>query len=403
MHEVDALVVGGGPAGATAAALLARAGWRVLLVEKQRFPRRKVCGEFISETSWPLLQELGLGSCLRARAGPRVRRVAVFVGEREVAATVASNAANPGGRAIGRDLLDTALLDQAQALGASVLQRWTLAGFEDDGDHYTCRLKRLRGDETLACRARLIIAAHGSWQPGVLPTQRFPRAAQDADLFGFKAHFGASALSPDLMPLFAFPGGYGGMVHSDGGRLSISCCVRRDRLQRCRNEFPALPAGEAVQAHIERHCAGVRRALAQAPRLGGWLAAGPLRTGIRGFGDGGVFAVGNAAAEAHPIIAEGISMAIQGAGMLCVRLLVADARHVDRGELASLRQAYEADWRRQFSTRLHFSAALAHLFMAPGTARMASAVVDRAPALLTLGSRWSGKARALPLAPPAPH
>jgi 2-polyprenyl-6-methoxyphenol hydroxylase-like FAD-dependent oxidoreductase len=113
--------------------------------------------------------------------------------------------------------------------------------------------------------------------------------------------------------------------------------------------------------------------------------------------------VGNAAAEAHPIIAEGISMAIQGAGMLCARLLAADARYVDRDELAALRVAYEADWRRQFSARLHFSAALAHLFMAPNTARMASAVVDRAPSLLTLGSRWSGKARALPMASPAPH
>src|SRR6476619_5370237 len=163
MHDVDALVVGGGPAGAAAAALLARGGWRVLLVEKQRFPRRKVCGEFISETSWPLLQELGLDSCLRAQAGPRVRRVAVFVGEREVAATVSSRAPNHGGRAIGRELLDTALINPAQALGATVLRRWTLSGIEDAGDDYAWRLSRVRGEETMACRARLLIAAHGSW------------------------------------------------------------------------------------------------------------------------------------------------------------------------------------------------------------------------------------------------
>ena len=50
----DAIVVGGGPAGATSAILLAQAGWRVAVVEKARFPRRKVCGEFISGTTWPL-------------------------------------------------------------------------------------------------------------------------------------------------------------------------------------------------------------------------------------------------------------------------------------------------------------------------------------------------------------
>ena len=54
--DYDAIVVGGGPSGATAAALLAKAGWRVAVVEKAPFPRRKVCGEFISETTWPLLR-----------------------------------------------------------------------------------------------------------------------------------------------------------------------------------------------------------------------------------------------------------------------------------------------------------------------------------------------------------
>jgi len=51
----DALVIGGGPSGATAALLLARAGWNVVLAEKTAYPRPKVCGEFISATSLPLL------------------------------------------------------------------------------------------------------------------------------------------------------------------------------------------------------------------------------------------------------------------------------------------------------------------------------------------------------------
>ena len=65
----DAIIVGGGPAGATSAVLLAEAGWRVAVVEKAPFPRRKVCGEFISETTWPLLQQLGVaGPLLKSRA-----------------------------------------------------------------------------------------------------------------------------------------------------------------------------------------------------------------------------------------------------------------------------------------------------------------------------------------------
>src|SRR6185369_17271142 len=56
----DALVLGGGPSGATAALLLARAGWSVAVIEKSVFPRRKVCGEYVSGTSLPLFRDLGI-------------------------------------------------------------------------------------------------------------------------------------------------------------------------------------------------------------------------------------------------------------------------------------------------------------------------------------------------------
>ena len=62
--RLDAVIVGAGPAGASAAILLARAGWSVALVEKTPFPRRKVCGECISAGSFPLLEALGLGPAI---------------------------------------------------------------------------------------------------------------------------------------------------------------------------------------------------------------------------------------------------------------------------------------------------------------------------------------------------
>src|ERR1700761_256473 len=81
----DAAVIGAGPAGSTAARLLAAAGWRVALVEKSVFPRRKVCGEFLSATNLPLLRD-ALGDGFEAAAGPPVKRVALYAGAHQIIA-----------------------------------------------------------------------------------------------------------------------------------------------------------------------------------------------------------------------------------------------------------------------------------------------------------------------------
>ncbi len=396
--DYDAIVVGGGPAGATAAALLAQAGWRIALIEKTPFPRRKVCGEFISGSSWPLLRQLGIANLLLDFAGPIVRRVGLYADDAMISAEISApvGPADEGGRALGREHLDTLLLRRAAELGANVWQPWTLSKFAAIGDVYTCTIVDKGRGQTRELRSRLVIAAHGSWEPGAMPTQALRHPLRASDLFGFKAHFTNSALPMDLMPLIAFPGGYGGMVHTDGNRVSLSCCIRRDQLARCRQRLPHAMAGPAVLAYIEASCRGVKETLSAATLDGVWLSAGPLRTGMRTFGSDGVFAIGNAAAEAHPIVAEGISMAVQSACLLCDQLIAHEdaLRHTDLPSvtLTAIRDAYAATWRSNFSRRLHIAALFAHLFTRPVCTRIAAGMLERFPQLLTRGTRLSGKA-----------
>jgi len=410
-NRFDAAVVGAGPAGAATATLLARAGWSVALIERQAFPRRKVCGECIAASNLALLDSLGIGARMEARAGAELRRVALMRGnETIVAALPAGEGAHRWGRAIGREHLDTWLADAAQAAGATRLQPCALESIAGRPGDFRLQVRPLVGASVAAeLSAAVVVAAHGSWEP--LPSEREARrdARAGSDLFAFKANFRAAAIAPDLLPVLSFPGGYGGMVVADDGIATLAGCIRDDRLQALRAARPGARAGDVFEAMLRRECRGVALALEDATREGPWLASGPLRPGVRlgkrrGAGrdtvDDGFFRIGNAAGEAHPIVGEGISMALQSAFVLAALIggeragLVgaATAQEAQRQALA----AYQAIWRRRFARRLRVAAAFAHVAMRPALARVAWPLARRWPGVLTLGARLSDKTRCAP-------
>jgi flavin-dependent dehydrogenase len=394
-ENYQAMIVGGGPAGSTAALMLARAGWSVALIEKTGFPRRKVCGEFVSATALPLLHELGVAESFLNLAGPEVTQVGLLVNDSTLMSKMprAGTCGGGWGRALGREHLDTLLLRHAAEAGATVWQPWTAAALDREEEHYACRIvaKDKQGSRTL--RSRVVIMAHGSWDPGSLPTQGVRHPRRPSDLFAFKAHFLNAHLAAGLMPLIAFPGGYGGMVHTDGDRLSLSCCIRREHLDRCRQAWPQAGAAEAVFEHIRSSCRGVREALAAARLDGAWLSVGPIRPVMRSREMNGIFLIGNAAGEAHPIIAEGITMAMHSARLLC-DLLISRQQQVWAGrELQTVARAYAAGWRKNFSSRLYAGSLFANLAMTTTGAAAAAAALARFPAMLTIGARWSGKVK----------
>lgn len=395
--DFDAIIVGAGPAGSSAAILLAQAGWSVALVEKQRFPRRKVCGECLAASNLPLLAALGVGPAFAASAGPELRRVALMSGERTVVADLPAtpHPQYPWGRALGRETLDTLLLERARQAGAHVLQPWSARAIEGVAGDWRCAVEALDTREAVSLRAPVAIAAHGSWEALPLDRQHRRQARRASDLLAFKANFRDTSLDEGLLPVLSFAGGYGGMVVADGGLTTIACCIRRDRLVACRQLWPALRAGDAIEALLRRDCRGVRRALQGASREGRWLAAGALDPGVRLRADDPLFRIGNAAGEAHPIIGEGMSMALQSAWLLCAQLL-ADKRYDQLSDPAwqdDVARRYAAAWRSQFGRRLHLAAVFAHLAMRPGSAALLMELAGNWPGLLTLGARWGDKTR----------
>ena len=118
-----------------------------------------------------------------------MRRVAIFAGSE----TVMSDMPRLGddihgwGHALGREHLDTMLVDRAAAMGARVFQPYTATEIRSCGDSYECVIT---AGDTRTLSARVVVGAHGSWDHNGLRTQPTRRPAGPSDLFGFKARFG---------------------------------------------------------------------------------------------------------------------------------------------------------------------------------------------------------------------
>jgi 2-polyprenyl-6-methoxyphenol hydroxylase-like FAD-dependent oxidoreductase len=398
--DFDAIIIGAGPAGSTAAILLARCGWRVALIEKHEFPRRKVCGECIAASNLPLLDALGIGGALQALAGPPLRHIAVMRGKRTIQAAFPAYAhpVHRWGVALSREYLDTLLLEQARRRGVSLFQPWVARQLEGAPGSFACHVFKVHAPENAVLQAPVVIDAHGSWEPApiVSGTDSLLRPPHlPSDLFAFKANFAQAGLEPCLLPVLSFAGGYGGMVMGGGGIVTLAFCMRRDVLMRCREMVPGQHAADAAVAYVADACDGVRAMLSGAQRQGAWLSAGPIRPGLRLHTAGGrqAYLIGNAAGEAHPIIGEGMSMAIQSAWLLAERLAPYRKQLADRTWHAALRASYADGWQRYFLPRMRLAALCAHVAMRPVLAASALSALACWPPLLTHAARWSGKIR----------
>ena len=344
MRRCEFLVVGGGPAGATAAILLARAGRSVLVLEKAAFPRRKVCGEFIAPAGVALIRRLGVD----APFGPEIRRIALWTKDARRNAPMP----RPYPRSLEREVLDALLLARAASCGAEVLQPCSARALTRTGKGFICRTSH--GEEI---EADTVIAAHGSWEPGAIRTQPPHLRPAPDDLLAFKAHLAGITFPSSTIALMPFDGGYAGLLERGGGQLTFACCIRREVLQRIR--IPGIAAGESVYRHVMRQDSDAA-----------WLGAGPLRPGRRPPVQEGIYVVGNAAGEAHPVVGEGISMAMHSA-VLLARLLL-QGKNVGK--------AYARQWQRQFALQLWLSARFAG----------ALPLARRLPLLLTAAAHANG-------------
>ncbi|WP_116127893.1 NAD(P)/FAD-dependent oxidoreductase [Lewinella sp. IMCC34183] len=161
--DCDVLVVGAGPGGAATATYLARAGWRVTLIDAATFPRDKVCGDFVGPVALDELNRLGLTGTAGFPRTNVVTRAAFHLNGKELLRRDLPGGAEglpPYGRVIPRLLLDDWILRGAVNAGAGLVENCRFLSYATDDDGVTV-MTRYRGEER-RFRTRLLVAADGS-------------------------------------------------------------------------------------------------------------------------------------------------------------------------------------------------------------------------------------------------
>jgi flavin-dependent dehydrogenase len=392
LNSVDAVIIGGGPAGATAALLLAKAGWSVTLLEKASFPRRKVCGEYLSPTNYDLLNQLGVLDQLLSQAGPEVSKIELLWKSSSIIAGMPypHNGSGRWGRALRREVLDTLLLNYASKAGVTVCQPFSATATQQVGNCFISKAHCKQSGETLLIQSSIVVAAHGSWGVGTLPTQLDRRSKKGSDLLGFKIYVENAQLPSDVMNMIVVPGAYAGMVNCDQGLVSLSCCIRRDYLDKIRQGGSGEKAGPLLYKHIVDSCPALDPVLRDARPIGEWLAAGPIRPGIRRPYNNGFFLIGNAAGEAHPTIADGISMAMQSAWLLVNALARTQPSLLGPTRLNEIGAEFTHRWLKAFRFRIRAAEFFARMCMLRKTHRIFLPLIRTFPGTLTLGAKLGG-------------
>jgi flavin-dependent dehydrogenase len=348
----DVLIIGAGLAGSALAVALASRGWDVMLAERDRLPRHKVCGEFLSPEAQSSLRTLGLAEEV-ARLDPVAITQARLVSQRGVALEMSL----PGDAwGLSRHALDHALAMAAARRGAELWLETTVLRYKLCDGVYLVHLRRPNGEDTVAVRA--VIAAGGRHTLAALPpaSRALPRTQQ---AIGVKAHF-VNVWLPAAVELYFFPGGYAGISPVEGGRVNLCLMASYAAFAQTNRQATAMLA---AAAHWNP---GLGRRLAGAKLLAeSVVAVAPVDVYRPATPWAGVACVGDSAAMIPPLCGDGMAMALRSAE-LCAPL--ADAYLRGTLSLTDWAKTYQQAWHAEFDRRLAIGRLLQRVLSMPGGA-----------------------------------
>jgi flavin-dependent dehydrogenase len=336
----DLIIIGGGPAGTAAAITAARGGARLLLLERGRLPRHKVCGEFVSSESLELL-----GTLLASPHDSLLRdAVRIFSSRIFLDGRVLQTPIRPAAASIARLDLDAALWESAVGAGVEARQQTVVQSITGTGPF---RVATTDADFEGAA----VINASGRWS-----NLNRTNEASGEKWLGVKAHFAETA-PPNSVDLYFFEGGYCGVQPVDcgepgRGRVNAAAMVRADVASTLLEVFSRHP----VLLERSRHWLPLSDPVTTSPLI--FRQPEPVRDGI--------LLAGDAAGFVDPFVGDGISLALRG-GALASQCLAEFFRQ--NVSLANATANYQMAYQQQFFSIFGASSQIRRMLRLPRAVR----------------------------------
>ncbi len=304
--DAEVIIVGGGPAGATAAYYLAKAGHRVTLLDRQTFPRDKVCGDFVGPASIKELQDIGITELADFKAANAIETAAVFLDGEELISTPMPKLAGmaKNGLVIPRKTLDAWLFNAARRAGATTIENVLVTGFQVEKETVKVTSKTPQGSRIF--HAKLLIGADGSNSliaqglRGYAP----PRTSRIVGIRGYFENVQGLASQADMhFSSDSFPG-YCWLFPTGNTQANIGVGVLLEAMPKSQHPKELL-------TELISHNKGLKQRLKEVKQKGA-LETWPINTynpNLPIVGDR-VILVGEAAGLVNPLNGEGIQYAL---------------------------------------------------------------------------------------------
>src|SRR5262245_42246583 len=340
----DVIIIGAGPAGSTVSTLLAREGLRALLLEKSRFPREKLCGEFITPECLNVFDRLGVSERMFDAGAKLIDQWTLFAPDGRGVGVPMGWIADGHEHAIGisRARMDLILLERAREVGVDAR----------DGFHVSPRLLRENGtifiegksDGETVERFSAPVVIDASGRNGVFSNQIAQQTSRlgGSRLFGCKVHLRAIEGMSGIGELFFYRDGYGGMCDVENDRTNLCFITTEATLREAKGDREKL-----LDLTMLSNPAA-RRRLRDAVVDGEWVGTGPITYGrMRPLP--GVISIGDAGAFIDPFTGSGILLALGSAELAAEVIRQAFSERIrDAGAIA---KRYDQLHRARFAWR----------------------------------------------------